>query len=296
MNDNKYEPNEFDEDIGAQGEIKKDFCGENRYRGLEKILEFYLEAGCQIKISDVQTIQTAVRLDINIDDFFSGGGVTSFTDNIAGALGIHASNIKIVSVYEGSVVVDYYILADDDDEDPEATLAAMETVLITALNEGTIDLGAPVLEATVTSSTGTVSEPVAAEVTVTEEEEVDEESEEEIEVASIDIQFEEETSISEVIETPLEAITKNTDKFYVIIICLIPMTLIFTVIIIMARKHFGQKKQNQREIDQVREVSANHQGEKAAVEEEDQYVPDIDFDIFGMETPAKSKKDLKNQD
>lgn len=65
-----------------------------------------------------------------------------------------------MSVYEGSVVVDYYIIADDDDEDAASTLAALETTLITALNEGTIDLGAPILEATVTSSTGTVSEPV----------------------------------------------------------------------------------------------------------------------------------------
>lgn len=80
-----------------------------------------------MKITDIQVIQTAVRLDIDIDTFFSGGGVTSFTDNIAGALGIHASNIKIVSVYEGSVVVDYYIVADDDDDDPEETLAVLET-------------------------------------------------------------------------------------------------------------------------------------------------------------------------
>jgi len=47
----------------------------------------------------------------------------------------------------------------------------METTLITALNEGTIDLGAPVLEATVITTTGTAYEPVAAEVVEVEEEE-----------------------------------------------------------------------------------------------------------------------------
>jgi len=56
MNDVKYEPNEFDDAIGAQGEITKSHCGENRFLGIDKILEFYLEAGCFVKISDVQAI------------------------------------------------------------------------------------------------------------------------------------------------------------------------------------------------------------------------------------------------
>jgi hypothetical protein len=34
-------------------------------------------------------------------------------DRIAGSLGIHASTIKIVSVYEGSLVVNYAIENDD---------------------------------------------------------------------------------------------------------------------------------------------------------------------------------------
>ena len=45
--------------------------------------------------------------------FFANGGTTSFMDRVAGALGIHASTIKIVSVYEGSLVVNYEIEASD---------------------------------------------------------------------------------------------------------------------------------------------------------------------------------------
>jgi hypothetical protein len=45
--------------------------------------------------------------------FFEDGGTTSFMDRVAGALGIHASTIKIVSVYEGSLVVNYEIEASD---------------------------------------------------------------------------------------------------------------------------------------------------------------------------------------
>jgi len=48
-----------------------------------------------------------VRMEWSLNDFFSNGGTTSFADRVAGSLGIHASDIKIVSVYEGSLVVNY---------------------------------------------------------------------------------------------------------------------------------------------------------------------------------------------
>jgi hypothetical protein len=52
-------------------------------------------------------------MEWTMDAFFKNGGTTSFMDRIAGSLGIHASTIKIVSVYEGSLVVNYDITADD---------------------------------------------------------------------------------------------------------------------------------------------------------------------------------------
>ena len=48
-------------------------------------------------------------MEWTLKDFFAKGGTTSFMDRVAGALGIHASTIKIVSVYEGSLVVNYEI-------------------------------------------------------------------------------------------------------------------------------------------------------------------------------------------
>jgi hypothetical protein len=61
-------------------------------------------------------------MEWTMDEFFSNGGTTTFMDRIAGSLGIHASTIKIVSVYEGSLVVNYDIENDDAD-----ALAAIET-------------------------------------------------------------------------------------------------------------------------------------------------------------------------
>jgi len=54
-----------------------------------------------------------VRMEWSFDEFFSNGGTTTFMDRVAGSLGIHASTIKIVSVYEGSLVVNYAIENDD---------------------------------------------------------------------------------------------------------------------------------------------------------------------------------------
>lgn len=55
-------------------------------------------------------------------------------------MGIHASQVKIVSVYEGSLVVNYEIEAENGQ-----SLEELEQVQNNAFANG-IDLGAPVLE------------------------------------------------------------------------------------------------------------------------------------------------------
>mgnify|MGYP006102872291 CR=1 FL=1 len=42
-------------------------------------------------------------------EFFADGGTTTFVDRLTSSLGIHASQVKIVSVYEGSLVVNYEV-------------------------------------------------------------------------------------------------------------------------------------------------------------------------------------------
>lgn len=105
------------------GEVKGEFCGENRYVGVANVLEFYLDTTCQLKIKPRDAIQALVRMEWSLAAFFDNGGTTSFMDRVAGSLGIHASTIKIVSVYEGSLVVNYEI--SDPNNDPVA-LAAVQ--------------------------------------------------------------------------------------------------------------------------------------------------------------------------
>ena len=79
-----------------------------------------------------------------MEEFFADGGTTSFVDRLTGSLGIHASSVKIVSVYEGSLIVNYEIEADEDDTDGSA-LAAIAARQDEMMASGSIDLGAPVL-------------------------------------------------------------------------------------------------------------------------------------------------------
>jgi len=76
-----------------------------------------------------------------MDEFFSSGGTTQFIDRVAGSLGIHASTIKIVSVYEGSLVVNYGVENDNEEE-----LAELEEAQTEAFATGGIDLGAPLID------------------------------------------------------------------------------------------------------------------------------------------------------
>lgn len=80
--------------------------------------------------------------------FFAGGGTTKFMDRVAASLGIKPANIKIVSVYEGSVIVDFTVV-----EDSSKTLAksggmdAIQNTLSSKLSDKSINLGAPILNA-----------------------------------------------------------------------------------------------------------------------------------------------------
>lgn len=164
--------NQWDETERMYGSIKQDFCGENRYIGVKNILEFYLTEGCTLEIRPRDAIQTMVRLEWTMNEFFAGGGTTKFIDRVAGSLGIHASTIKVVSVYDGSLVINYDIEPDDDDTADNSTtngtssggssqtvaekLATIKAKQIDAFSTGSMNLGAPVSDVELAVS---VSEP-----------------------------------------------------------------------------------------------------------------------------------------
>jgi len=96
-----------------------------------------------------------VRMEWSVDEFFSNGGTTAFIDRVSGSLGIHASEIKVVSVYEGSLVINYDVVMEDDGYSNSSStststttnaekLAAIKSKQIEAYSTGSMDLGAPI--------------------------------------------------------------------------------------------------------------------------------------------------------
>jgi hypothetical protein len=104
-----------------------------------------------------------VRMEWSVDEFFNNGGTTKFVDRVAGSLGIHASTIKVVSVYTGSLVVNYDIAVADPADDssssgeaastaatPEDQLAEIKAKQTAAFSTGGMDLGAPITDVALT--------------------------------------------------------------------------------------------------------------------------------------------------
>ena len=60
-----------------------------------------------------------IRLEFTMDEFFADGGIVTFADRMAGVLGIHAADIKVVSVYEGSTIIEFQVLQRDEELDEE---------------------------------------------------------------------------------------------------------------------------------------------------------------------------------
>jgi hypothetical protein len=104
----------FDKNTGA-AELLTGYkgCGENRWIAVSNQLEFILTPNCVLRLEKYDSIQSNVRMEWTMDEFYASGGPTSFVDRVCAALGIHASQMKVVAVYTGSVVVEYEIAPDE---------------------------------------------------------------------------------------------------------------------------------------------------------------------------------------
>lgn len=169
VNGNLIEYNQWDKALNQYSPITFSFCGENRYLGVVNILEFYITSGCTVYIKPRDAIQSMVRMEWTMDEFFSAGGTTTFVDNVAGSLGIHASQIKVVSVYEGSLVINYDIVAAEGQD--ASSLKSIESQQTELFATGKMDLGAPILDVIAGDksvvSDGTVSADGYAPIVIT---------------------------------------------------------------------------------------------------------------------------------
>jgi hypothetical protein len=141
-------PTPWDDEAGRQSALTKNKgCGENRFVGIENFLEFYVDAGCTVEVNPKDSIATKVRMEWTLGEFYSDGGTTRFADRMAAVLGIDVSRVKVVAVYEGSVIVDFFIesktSSDEDASEAQSELEELTNAIKTKV--ASADFGAPIL-------------------------------------------------------------------------------------------------------------------------------------------------------
>lgn len=100
-----------------------------------------------------------VRLEWTLESFYGdGGGTTKFADRVASVLGIAVYQMKVVGVYSGSVIIDFYITADSKSNQTsyqkKKTVERYSDLLWSLYKAGKLNLGAPILDMSVVSITG----------------------------------------------------------------------------------------------------------------------------------------------
>jgi hypothetical protein len=173
----KMEETEWDRDIGGPAYLEKTHCGEWRYKGVDNDMDFYLTPGCELEVRKRDAILCNVRMEWTLDEFYADGGTTSFADRVSAVLGVHRSQVKVVSVYYGSVNVEYAIEPVVEEEyydevgttaeevaeiDVDTVLASLELTLTDLVLNNAIDFGAPVIAADIGGS----NELIATDLTV----------------------------------------------------------------------------------------------------------------------------------
>lgn len=197
-----------------------------------------------------------------MDEFFSGGGTTSFVDRLTSSLGIHASQVKIVSVYEGSLVVNYEVEPEEGQ-----TLEALEATQNEAFASGAVDLGAPILEFTAviakaeSVNTGSTYTPVTivngdyAQSNIGAgnnfNPNLDIQIQEQVTYNNVTVQVEREATVQTqtvVVESDPEVIQLDKEKDPFVLIVPVALSVIVVIILAFACR-FYMNKQNREMVD-----------------------------------------------
>jgi len=140
------EPTEWDHSTQTWAEVTGPNCGQNRYEGVINRLQFWMTPSCRLSIIPRDAIMLGIRMEFTLDEFFAQGGVVTFADRMAAVLGVHAADIKVVSVYEGSTIVDFFVQQAENVEEALDLdqIAETFTEVVETMDEF---MGSPVLNA-----------------------------------------------------------------------------------------------------------------------------------------------------
>jgi len=116
-NDVVVDEMEFNNQLRAVPALTGSFCGENKFNTIQNSLQFTIQKGCTLEVIPRNVVRASIRMQWTFYEFFAAGGTTNFVDRLAGSLNIHASTIKVVAVYEGSVIVAFEIFESGENDD-----------------------------------------------------------------------------------------------------------------------------------------------------------------------------------
>ena len=132
-------------------------CGTNYYDASNRIMYFLLitKGKCFVHVKLVNSLKLSTRLNIDPETFYDTGGVTTFLDRMAALLEIPVDRIRIVGIRKGSTIVDVEISQEDDvtttrsnKEGAKEELLSFKDKFEKAVENGTVDLGADILDVT----------------------------------------------------------------------------------------------------------------------------------------------------
>ena len=99
-------------------------CGSYKYVYNNKMVEFIVTTNCRVRVSFLNSVKASVRINKPVQQFFADNGVTLFIDRMCSVLGItDTSRLKIVGVYTGSAIVDFFIEEEETTTEDDATTA-----------------------------------------------------------------------------------------------------------------------------------------------------------------------------
>merc|ERR1711976_106602 len=111
VNGREQEPLMYEEDKEIKWYDYKRDCGKHVFFPKNSTIIFVVNArrNCIVYVKKLKTVNIAMRLDVDVADFYNDIGTTTFLYKMRGLLGIDISRIKIVGIRKGSTIVDFMI-------------------------------------------------------------------------------------------------------------------------------------------------------------------------------------------
>ena len=133
----------YNRTLNKPGPLNISNCGDSRYEQSLYIYEFVQRKNCTVYLRAQNHLIGLARLQIPVSELFED----NFVSKLSYALGITTDQIRIVGISSGSTVVEYQIISAKSAEiDQRKNLVEMSQLLTAKYAEGTLDLGASILD------------------------------------------------------------------------------------------------------------------------------------------------------